>query len=130
MFTKNTPRGSHALLAIETALEMQAELDRLNKEWELTGRPLISVGVGIHSGEVVLGQIGSFDRKDYTAIGANMNFAARLQSLAKSGQIIISEASYVGITGRIMARRIGPFEIKGFGENIAYLVEGRSPEQL
>ena len=130
LFTKNTPRGSHALLAIETALEMQAELDRLNKEWELTGRPLISVGVGIHSGEVVLGQIGSFDRKDYTAIGANMNFAARLQSLAKSGQIIISEASYVGITGRIMARRIGPFEIKGFGENIAYLVEGRSPEQL
>jgi len=130
LFTKNTPRGSHALLAIETALEMQAELGRLNREWELTGRPLISVGVGIHTGEVVLGQIGSFDRKDYTAIGANMNFAARLQSLAKSEQIIISEASYVGITGRIMARRVGPFEIKGFGENFAYLVEGRSPEQL
>jgi class 3 adenylate cyclase len=130
LFTKNTPRGSHQLLAIETALEIQAELDRLNKEWELTGRPIISVGVGIHTGEVVLGQIGSFDRKDYTAIGANMNFAARLQSLAKSGQVIISEASYVGITGRIMARRVGPFEIKGFGESIAYLVEGRSPEQL
>ena len=120
----------HQLLAVETALEIQAELARLNKEWEITGRPVISIGVGVHTGEVVLGQIGSFDRKDYTAIGANMNFAARLQSLAKPDQIIISEATYVALTGKVMARRIGPFEIKGFGENLAYLVEGRSPDHL
>jgi len=130
LFTKSTPQGSHQLLAVETALEIQAELDRLNKEWEITGRPVISVGVGIHTGEVVLGQIGSFDRRDYTAIGANMNFAARLQGLAKSNQIVISEATYVGLTGKIMARRVGPFEVKGFGDVLAYLVEGRSPDQL
>ncbi len=130
LFTKNTSQGVHQLLAVETALEIQAELARLNKEWEITGRPLISIGVGVHTGEVVLGQIGSFDRKDYTAIGANMNFAARLQNLAKPDQIIISEATYVALTGKVMARRIGPFEIKGFGENLAYLVEGRSPDHL
>jgi class 3 adenylate cyclase/GAF domain-containing protein len=130
LFTKNTAQGTHQMLAVETALEIQAELDRLNKEWEITGRPIVSVGVGIHTGEVVLGQIGSFERKDYTAIGANMNFAARLQGLAKPNQIIISEATYVGLTGKIMARRVGPFDIKGFGDTLAYLVEGRSPDQL
>jgi class 3 adenylate cyclase len=130
LFTKTTTQGPHQLLAVETALEIQAELDRLNKEWEITGRPIVSVGVGIHTGEVVLGQIGSYDRKDYTAIGANMNFAARLQNLAKPNQIIISEATYVGLTGKIMARRVGPFDIKGFGDNLAYLVEGRSPDHL
>lgn len=130
LFTKSTARGTHQLLSVEAALAMQSELRRINKEWELTGRPPIDIGIGIHSGEVVLGQIGSFDRKDYTAIGANMNLAARLQALAGPGEIIISEEAYVGVTGQIMARRVGPFEIKGFGQRIAYLVEGESPKQF
>jgi len=130
LFTKSSSRGTHHYLAVEAALALQDELDRLNREWELTGRPRIDVGVGIHSGEVVLGQIGSFDRKDFTAIGSNMNFAARLQSIAMAGEIIISEATYVGLTGKIMARRVGPFDIKGFGKVVAYLVEGRVPEHF
>ena len=130
LFTKSTSRGTHHYLAVDAALTLQSDLDRLNREWELTGRPRIDVGIGIHTGEVVLGQIGSFDRKDFTAIGSNMNFAARLQSIARAGEIIISEATYVGLTGKIMARRIGPFEIKGFGEVMPYLVEGRSPEHF
>lgn len=130
LFTHSTAAGSHHLLAVEAALALQAELERVNREWELTGRPTIEVGIGIHSGEVVLGQIGSYERKDYTAIGANMNFAARLQSIAKPGEIIISESTYVGLTGKITARRIGPFNIKGFGEIMAYLAEGKSPDQF
>jgi class 3 adenylate cyclase/GAF domain-containing protein len=130
LFTKSTANGSHQYLAVEAGLALQAELKRLNKEWALTGRPQIEVGVGIHTGEVVLGQIGSFERKDFTAIGANMNFAARLQSLAAPGQVIISEETYVGITGKITARRIGPMAVKGFGDVVAYLVEGRSPEHF
>ncbi len=130
LFPKPSAQGGHALVAVEAALAIQAELDRLNREWEITGRPTIQVGIGIHTGEVVLGQIGSFDRKDYTAIGANMNFAARLQSIAGAGQIIISETTYVGLTGKIMARRVGPYNIKGFGEIMAYFVEGRSPEHF
>ncbi|HNR66581.1 MAG TPA: adenylate/guanylate cyclase domain-containing protein [bacterium] len=130
LFTQSTPSGSHAYNAVEAALALQAELKRLNREWELTGRPIIQIGIGIHTGEVVLGQIGSYDRKDYTAIGANMNFASRLQSIAGPGEIMISEATYVGLTGRAMARRVGPYSIKGFGEIMAYRVEGRSPEQF
>ena len=130
LFTKSTANGSHQYLAVEAALALQAELKRLNKEWALTGRPQIEVGIGIHTGEVVLGQIGSFERKDFTAIGANMNFAARLQSLAGPGQVIISEETYVGITGKITARRIGPMLVKGFGDVVAYQVEGKSPEHF
>jgi class 3 adenylate cyclase len=130
LFTQDQAKGKHQFMAVETAMAMQAELERLNREWELTGRPTIQIGIGIHTGEVVLGQIGSFDRKDYTAIGSNMNFAARLQSVAKPGEVIISEATYLAITGIIMARRVGPFKIKGFGDIMPYLVEGRSPEQF
>ena len=130
LFTKSTANGSHQYLAVEAALALQAELKRLNKEWALTGRPQIEVGIGIHTGEVVLGQIGSFERKDFTAIGANMNFAARLQNLAGPGQVIISEETYVGITGKITARRIGPMLVKGFGDVVAYQVEGKSPEHF
>ncbi len=130
LFSKPAAHGGHPFVAVEAALAIQAELERLNREWELTGRPTIQVGIGIHTGEVVLGQIGSFDRKDYTAIGANMNFAARLQSIAGAGQIIISETTYVGLTGKIMARRVGPYVIKGFGEIMAYFVEGRSPDHF
>lgn len=130
LFTKSTPKGNHQLLAVNAAMAIQHELARINHEWELTGRPKIQVGIGIHSGDVVLGQIGSFDRKDYTAIGANMNFAARLQTVAGPGEIIISEETYIGVTGQIMARRVGPFQIKGFGDKTTYLVEGESPEQF
>jgi len=130
LFSKSAAHGGHPFVAVETALAIQAELDRLNREWELTGRPTIQVGIGIHTGEVVLGQIGSYDRKDYTAIGANMNFAARLQGIAGPGQIVISETTYVGLTGKIMARRGGPYSIKGFGEIMVYFVEGRSPDHF
>lgn len=130
LFTQHMPHSPHPLLAVEAALALQAELEKMNREWELTGRPTIQVGVGIHTGEVVLGQIGSYERKDYTAIGANMNFAARLQNIAGPGQIMISEQTFLGTQGRIMARRVGPFNIKGFGEKMAYLVEGQSPDHF
>jgi adenylate cyclase len=130
LFTQSNPTGSHDLMGVEAALKMQEELKSFNKEWEATGRPTIDIGIGVHSGEVVLGQIGSYDRKDYTAIGANMNFAARLMSVAGPRQIIISERTFLGLNGKIAARRVGPFDIKGFGEMRVFLVEGYTPDQF
>lgn len=130
LFTQSTPAGSHEKKAVEAALAIQEELKKMNIDWEVTGRPTIGVGIGIHTGDVVLGQIGSYDRKDYTAIGSHMNFAARLMSVAGPQQIIISEKTYLRLDGKVTARRVGPFEIKGFGHHQAYLVEGRSPDQF
>ncbi|MBN1481845.1 hypothetical protein EH223_05840 [candidate division KSB1 bacterium] len=130
LFTQSTPSGSHEKNAVEAALGIQDELEKMNIDWEVTGRPTLSVGIGIHTGDVVLGQIGSYDRKDYTAIGSHMNFAARLMSVAGPHQIIISDKTYIRLEGKVTARRIGPFEIKGFGKHQAYLVEGHSPDQF
>ena len=130
LFTRSNPTGTHEQMAVEAALAMQEELNKLNIEWEVTGRPTINIGIGIHTGEVVLGQIGSFDRKDYTAIGANMNYAARLMSVAGPREVIISEKTFIGLAGKIAARLVGPFDIKGYGTKQAYLVEGRSPDQF
>lgn len=130
LFTQSNPTGSHGLMAVEAALKMQEELLSFNKEWEATGRPTIQIGIGVHTGEVVVGQIGSYDRKDYTAIGANMNFAARLMSVAGPRQIIISEKTYLGLSGKVAARRVGPVNIKGFGESHIYLIEGYSPDHF
>ena len=130
LFTRTNPTGTHEQMAVEAAMAMQEELNKLNIDWEITGRPTINIGIGIHTGEVVLGQIGSYDRKDYTAIGANMNYAARLMSVAGPKEVIISEKSYIGLAGKIAARIVGPFDIKGFGTRQAYLVEGRSPDQF
>jgi len=130
LFTQSSPTGSHEKMAVDAALAMQEEMEKMNIDWEVTGRPTINIGIGIHTGEVVLGQIGSYDRKDYTAIGSNMNYAARLMSVAGPEQVIISERTFIGLAGKVTARRVGPFEIKGFGTRQAYLVEGRSPDQF
>jgi len=128
LFIHPTPGSTPEWNAVQAAMNMQETLRDVNKEWELTGRPTIKIGIGVHTGDVVLGQIGSYDRKDYTAIGANMNFAARLQSVAKAGEIIISENTFMTLNGQVTATRVGPFDIKGFGETIAYAIEGKSPE--
>jgi len=130
LFTQSNPTGTHEQMAVEAALAMQEELRKLNIEWEMTGRPMIHIGIGIHTGEVVLGQIGSYDRKDYTAIGANMNYAARLMSVAGPREVIVSEHTFIGLAGKIAARLVGPFDIKGFGRRQAYLVEGHTPLQF
>ncbi|MBN1465577.1 adenylate/guanylate cyclase domain-containing protein, partial [candidate division KSB1 bacterium] len=130
LFTQSSPTGTHEKMAVDAALAMQEEMKKMNIDWEVTGRPKINIGIGIHTGEVVLGQIGSYDRKDYTAIGSNMNYAARLMSVAGPEQVIVSERTFIGLAGKVTARRVGPFEIKGFGSRHAYLVEGRSPDQF
>lgn len=122
--------NAHAMNAVAASLSIQEELATINKEWDSVGRPRVNIGIGIHTGEVIIGQIGSQERKDYTAIGANMNYAARLQSLAKGGEVIISESTYLGTNGRIAARQVGPYEIKGFGQVHAYKVEGYFPDSF
>ncbi|CAN5642503.1 adenylate/guanylate cyclase domain-containing protein [soil metagenome] len=79
--------------ALQTAIEMQRSVESLNKEFKAEGISLIEVGVGLHTGVATVGYIGSEQRSEYTAIGDTVNIAARLESNAKSGQILISEAT-------------------------------------
>ena len=79
--------------ALKTAVEMQQRLVTLNQELEAQGFVQIAIGIGLHTGEATVGYIGSQQRSEYTAIGDTVNTAKRLESNAKGGQILISEAT-------------------------------------
>jgi adenylate cyclase len=73
----------HAARACRSALRMLEELARLNTQLEASGMPTIKIGIGIHTGEAVVGNMGADIRFDYTAIGDSVNLASRLEGLTK-----------------------------------------------
>jgi adenylate cyclase len=79
--------------ALESAVEMQRRILALNHELQEEGFPEIGVGMGLHTGEATVGYIGSNRRTEFTAIGDTVNLAARLESNALAGQILISDAT-------------------------------------
>lgn len=78
----------------------------------------VAFGVGVNCGDAVVGNIGCDFRMDYTAIGDTVNTAARLESNAKRGQVLISERMYKRLEGRIQAREIGEIPLKGKTEGV------------
>jgi class 3 adenylate cyclase len=91
-------------------------LDELNAT--KPGDPPIRVGIGIVTGEVILGSIGSEDRLDYTVIGSNVNLCSRLCSHAKPGETLLAESTYKLVHGLIAAEKGNPLQVKGFTEPV------------
>src|SRR5260370_29459769 len=82
--------------AVAAALEMQKELETLCVKWQAEGLPRVRMGIGINSGSAVVGNIGSEEHMEYTAIGDTVNLASRLESATKEldAEIIFSESTY------------------------------------
>ncbi len=93
LFGAPTTTPDDAKNAVRAAVAMQNRLVELNKELEAEGFNPINVGIGLHTGEATVGYIGSEQRSEYTAIGDTVNTASRLESNARGGQILISEAT-------------------------------------
>jgi class 3 adenylate cyclase len=108
------------------AIEMQHRIASLNAKWRGKGiEHPFRVRMGINTGFCNVGNFGSNDRMDYTIIGAEANLAARLQSIAEPGQIVISYETYALVRDTIVARALPPITIKGISrEVIPYLVSG------
>ncbi|MBI2583810.1 MAG: adenylate/guanylate cyclase domain-containing protein, partial [Candidatus Aenigmarchaeota archaeon] len=101
---------NHPLLALKAAIEMQGAVKKLAKEGKY---PAVKYGIGINTGPAIIGNMGSVERVDYTAIGDSVNLASRLCGAAEGGQIIISEAAYEKVKDKIKARRLKPIKVKG-----------------
>ena len=110
-----------ALCAARTGLAMIETLAQFNEGRE----EKLNIRVGINSGNVIIGDIGAkLHRRDYTVIGDSVNIAARLESAAKHGTVLISEDTYDLIEHEIEAQMLGPIEVKGKSEPITvYQVE-------
>lgn len=107
---QDTEAPSHALRA---ALAMQVEVFRLNPELSAAQRPPIQIGVGLNSGEVVAGDVGSAERYEFTIFGDAINMASRFESLAKAWEVIVGQATIDGAQGRALHEPLAPLTVKG-----------------
>jgi adenylate cyclase len=114
-------KENHAWMAVKSALDMRWRLAQFNESRILTRQPLIRIGIGISSGEVVSGNIGSHKRMDYTVIGDGVNLSARLESATKEYgcDIILSEYTYTLCRDRIWVRELDKIRVKGKNQAVS-----------
>ena len=117
--------GDHSLRAVRTALAMQAGMRELSARRVAEGKAPLTIGIGINAGDAVAGSVGTEARMEYTVVGDSVNLAARLESAAKPGQILIAGATYARVRDAVQARALGPMKVKGKEEEIdVYAVVG------
>ena len=112
------PTDDAAADAVSAAIAMQRGMAALNEDLKTLGLSEIAIGIGINTGTVTVGYIGSRERTDYTAIGDAVNLAARLEKRAESGQIIISRSTLDAIGPRFPVRTCDRIMVKGKQESI------------
>ncbi len=118
LFGAPRPLPGHAQNAVACALEMQHAMEAVNVKNVAAGLPEIATGIGINTGEVIVGNIGSETRAKYGVVGHNVNLTARLESLAGGGEIVISDRTLASCEGRVEVRKSTAVELKGFDEKI------------
>ena len=111
----------HAEHAVQAAIDMVEELGRMNRSWKEKGMAQLDIGVGINSGDMIAGNIGSSSIMSYTVIGDNVNLGSRLESLNKDykTRIIMSDATRTRLTQAYETRPLGDVVVKGKSKPVA-----------
>jgi adenylate cyclase len=110
----------HALLAVTAALEMAPRLDKVNQWLREQQYPELAIGIGLHTGKAILGNIGSDSKLDYTIIGDTVNLASRMEGLTKQYEsfILITETTYEDIRDHVLCRIVDMVRVKGKQEPV------------
>jgi adenylate cyclase len=102
--------------AIRSAVEVQAAMQALNSARAFS-EP-VQVGIGIAGGEVVMGPVGYEDRQEFAVIGRIVNLAARLTSVARGGEIVVSDVAFAAVDGQYRGERLEGLKLKGFADDV------------
>ena len=109
------PQEDHAFHACNCALQMRDRLIELNADWERRGMRPIAIGLGINSGPVNVGNIGSDKRLSWTVMGDNVNLASRLEGMTKQYHVgvLVNETTHAATNGQFVAREVDKIRVKG-----------------
>ncbi|MGQ9630662.1 MAG: adenylate/guanylate cyclase domain-containing protein [bacterium] len=113
VFGAPVERYDDAQRAVKTAVEMQQALARLCSKWRKEERPTFDVGIGVATGDVVAGNLGSEHKMEYTVVGSVVNLTSRLCSVARGGQILINQRTYELVQYIAEASPLPPITVKG-----------------
>jgi class 3 adenylate cyclase/CHASE2 domain-containing sensor protein len=121
-----------ACRAIAASLAMYDRLSQLNQRLQAEGKPPIEMGIGIHTGPVIVGSVGGFQRLNYSVVGDTVNVAARLEAMNKQFlpecpyQILVSESTFAYVSDRYLGQAMGSFQLRGrTAETKIYAIVGK-----
>ncbi len=108
-------QNDHAIRACRCAWQMLITLEELKAKWRAENYPEFDIGIGINTGPMIVGEMGSDVRADYTVMGDAVNLASRLEGTNKEYEtrIILSEGTYAQVQGQVVVRRLGAVRVKG-----------------
>lgn len=115
------PLPDHAAKACRTALDMRDKLKDLHRDWKARGLPSLEIGIGINTGPMVVGNMGSHRRFNYTVIGDHVNLASRLEGLNKvyGTHILLSQYAHAQLGEEFLLREIDAVRVKGKQQPVA-----------
>jgi adenylate cyclase len=112
------PHPDHALRAVQVGLEMQLAHQKVIAAWEPKGVIPSPIGIGIATGDLTVGEMGSAQRTNYTVLGNAANLGARICGIAKAGQVVISQATYDLVKDQVEAAPITGLQLKGVSGDV------------
>lgn len=113
VFGAPVPQEDHAARALAAAEDMMRFLEAANEEWREKYDVEVRLGIGVNSGEAIVGNIGSDKRMEYTVIGDVVNVAARLESIAQPNQVLVAEPTRALVGDRFVLRHLGDRRLTG-----------------